>query len=246
MRLNNKVSLITGGNKGIGKTTALLFAKEGATVIICDINEGAGKETLAEIKKFSSDSCFFKANVSDYESVSAMLDKVLIKYGKVDVLVNNAGITKDAMAHKMSIEQFNDVIDVNLKGVFNLTRALIPSMREKECGVILNISSVVGIYGNVGQTNYAASKAGVIGMTKTWAKELGKKGIRANVVAPGFIISDMSAKVPEKILNEMKSETSLGRLGEQGEVANLLLFLASDEASYITGQVIGVDGGLVL
>jgi 3-oxoacyl-[acyl-carrier protein] reductase len=246
MRLKDKVAIITGGAKGIGKKTALLFAKEGAKVVICDFDETAGKNTLEELKAQGSDASFFKVDVTNRSSVQNMVNETKAKYGKIDILINNAGITADAFLTKMTEEQWDKVIAVNLKGVFNCSQAVAPIMMEQSSGVILSASSVVGVYGNIGQTNYAATKAGVIGMTKSWARELGKKGVRVNAVAPGFIITDMTAKVPEKVLDLMKSKTPLGRLGYPEDVARAYLFLASDEASYINGQVLGVDGGLII
>jgi 3-oxoacyl-[acyl-carrier protein] reductase len=246
MKLKDKVAIITGGAKGIGRETALLFAKEGAGVVICDFDEATGRKTLAELKTLGSDAMFYKVDVTDRLNVQAMVDETKQKYGRIDILVNNAGITVDAFLTKMTEEQWDKVIAVNLKGVFNCTQAVVPIMMEQGSGVILSASSVVGVYGNIGQTNYAATKAGVIGMTKTWARELGKKGIRVNAVAPGFIITDMTAKVPEKVLDLMKSKTPLGRLGYPEDVAKAYLFLASDDASYINGQILGVDGGLII
>ncbi|HHW03678.1 MAG TPA: 3-oxoacyl-ACP reductase FabG [Thermoanaerobacterales bacterium] len=246
MRLKDKVAIITGGAKGIGKETAFLFSKEGAKVIICDFDENIGKKTLEVLKAQNSEASFFKVDVTDRSNVQNMVNETKAKYGKIDILVNNAGITADAFLTNMTEEQWDKVINVNLKGVFNCTQAVAPIMIEQGYGVILSASSVVGIYGNIGQTNYAAAKAGVIGMTKSWARELGKRGVRVNAVAPGFIITDMTAKVPEKVLDLMKSKTPLGRLGSPEDVARAYLFLASDEASYINGQVLGVDGGLII
>ncbi|QGP91874.1 3-oxoacyl-[acyl-carrier-protein] reductase FabG [Neomoorella glycerini] len=246
MRIKDKVAIITGGARGIGKETALLFAREGAMVVIGDFDAAAGEQTLAELKSTGARALFFKVDVTDRASVQNMVDATKGEFGRIDILINNAGITADAFLTKMTEEQWDKVIAVNLKGVFNCTQAVVPIMMEQGSGVILNASSVVGVYGNVGQTNYAATKAGVIGMTKSWAKELGKKGIRVNAIAPGFIITDMTAKVPEKVLELMQSRTPLGRLGVPKDVAAAYLFLASDEASYINGQVLGVDGGLMI
>ncbi|MCG0278619.1 MAG: 3-oxoacyl-ACP reductase FabG [Thermanaeromonas sp.] len=246
MRLKDKVTIITGGAKGIGKETALLFAREGAKVVICDFDEEAGQKTLEELRATGAAALFFKVDVTDRASVQAMVEATKKEFGRIDILINNAGITSDALLTKMTEEQWDKVIAVNLKGVFNCTQAVVPVMLEQGSGVILNASSVVGVYGNIGQTNYAATKAGVIGMTKSWAKELGRKGIRVNAVAPGFILTDMTAKVPQKILDMMKEKTPLGRLGLPQDVAAAYLFLASDEASYINGQVLGVDGGLMI
>ena len=243
-RVKDKVIIITGGAGGIGKETAKLLAKEGAKVVIFDINEERLTEAKKEIEKYGIVEAI-KADVTDFKSVSDAVNKVYEKFGKIDVLINNAGITRDGFLSKMDLEDWNKVIAVNLTGVFNTTKAVVPYMLERGEGNIISISSVVGVYGNIGQTNYAASKAGIIGMTKTWAKELGRKGIRANAVAPGFIKTEMTAKVPEKVINIMIEKTPLGRMGEPEDVANLLLFLSSDESSFINGQIIGVDGGLI-
>ncbi len=239
MRLERKVCIITGAGSGIGKTAAELFAKEGAIVIACDV--ASGQYEYPNIY-------FYQLDVTDRNRIKEVVEDVIAKFGKIDVLVNNAGITRDALIQNMAEEDWDKVISVNLKGVFNMTQAVVPYMLEAGKGSIINTSSVVGIYGNVGQTNYAATKAGVIGMTKTWAKEFTRKGaqIRVNAVAPGFIKTPMTEKVPEKVINMMNEKTPLKRMGEPIEVAYVYLFLASDESSYVTGQVIGVDGGLVL
>ncbi len=245
MRLENKVVIITGAGSGIGKETALLFVKEGAKVVVADVNEKAGEETLAEIKK-NGEGFFVKLDVSNREQSKQMVKTTLDKYGRIDVLINNAGIVQDAFLSKMTEVQWDNVINVNLKGVFNCTQAVVEVMMNQGNGSIINISSIVGLNGNVGQVNYAATKAGLIGMTKTLAKELGKKGIRVNAVAPGFIITPMTSNVPEKVLEMMKEKTPLRRLGEPGDVAYANLYLASDEAKFINGAVLCVDGGLVI
>ncbi|OAT79493.1 3-oxoacyl-ACP reductase FabG [Desulfotomaculum copahuensis] len=246
MRLKDKVAIITGGARGIGKETALVFVREGAKVVLGDFDAAAGEVAVQEIRSLGGEALFFPVNVSDPVQVRAMVDGAVENFGRVDILVNNAGITRDAFLAKMTPEQWEQVIAVNLTGVFNCTRAVAPVMIGQGSGRILNAASVVGLYGNVGQTNYAATKAGVIGMTRSWAKELGRKGITVNAVAPGFIITDMTAKVPEKVLDMMKEKTPLSRLGQPRDVANAYLFLASDEAAYINGVVLSVDGGLVL
>ncbi len=252
MRLKDKVCLITGGAAGIGKATAVKFAAEGAKVAICDVNEDAGKALLEEL---GAGARFDKVNVADREDVQKWVDTVVSDYGRVDVLVNNAGITRDGLfvkykdgqvAGQMSEEAWDMVIDVNLKGVFNCTQAVTPTMIEHGGGVILNASSIVGLYGNFGQTNYAATKFGVIGMTKTWARELGKYQIRVNAVCPGFILTEMVKKMPEKILEGLAAKTPLGRMGDPEDIANVYTWLASDEAAYVHGAVISVDGGMVL
>ena len=245
MRLENKVAVITGAGSGIGKETAILFAKEGAKVVVADVNEKSGEETVAEIKK-NGEGFFVKLDVSNREQSKQMVKSTLEKYGRIDILINNAGIVQDAFLSKMTEEQWDKVVNVNLKGVFNCTQSVVEIMMNQGNGVIINTSSIVGLNGNVGQVNYAATKAGLIGMTKTLAKELGKKGIRVNAVAPGFIATPMTSNVPEKILEMMKEKTPLRRLGEAMDVAYAYLYLASDEAKFINGAVLCVDGGLVI
>lgn len=246
MRLQNKVTLITGGAGGIGKETALVFAREGAKVVICDANEQAGLTTLQELAAICPEATFFTVDVTNREQVNTMVSETLAKFGQIDVLINNAGITSDAFLAKMTEEQWDKVIAVNLKGVFNCTQAIIPTMVSQQKGKIINATSLVGIYGNIGQTNYAATKAGVIGMTKTLAQELGRKGINVNAVAPGFIITEMTRIVPQKVLDQMTEKTPLGRPGQTRDVANAYLFLASDESNFVNGIVLSVDGGLVI
>lgn len=246
MRLKDKVAIITGSTKGIGKETAKTFAREGAKVVICGTHEDAAKEVAAEIKSTGAEALAFKVDVSKRAQVDEMVAEVLKVWGRIDILINNAGVTADAMLKKMTEEQFDKVININLKGVYNCAQAVLDAMTEKGGGVILNTSSVVGLYGNVGQTNYAAAKWGVIGMTKTWAKELGRKGIRVNAVAPGFIMTPMTEAVPEKVLDMMKEKAPLQKLGKPEDIANAFLYLASDEASFVTGAVLSVDGGLVI
>ncbi|VVB91627.1 L-rhamnose 1-dehydrogenase (NADP(+)) [uncultured archaeon] len=246
MKLENKVTIITGAGSGIGKETALLFAKEGAKVVVADINEKSGGETLAEIKKNGGEGYFAKLDVSNREEIKQVIKDAVEKYGKIDVLINNAGIIQDALVLKMTEEQWDRVINVNLKGTFNCIQAVVEVMINQGNGVIINTSSIVGLNGNVGQVNYAAAKAGLIGMTKTLAKELGKKGIRVNAVAPGFIITPMTSNVPEKVLEAMKEKTPLRRLGKAEDIAYAYLYLASDEANFVNGAVLSVDGGLVI
>jgi 3-oxoacyl-[acyl-carrier protein] reductase len=252
MRLKDKITLVTGGASGIGKATALRFAEEGATVIICDLNDTAGLQTAQEIGERCT---FYKVNVADRQEVQAWVDEIVARHQRIDVLVNNAGILRDGLLVKvkegqlvsqMAEEQFDLVISVNLKGVFNCTQAVAPVMIRQGGGAILNATSVVGLDGNFGQTNYVASKSGVIGMTKVWARELGRYNIRVNAVAPGFTATEMVAAMPEKILDGMKARTPLGRLGEPRDIANAYVFLASDEASFITGDTLRVDGGIVV
>lgn len=245
MKLKGKCALITGGARGIGKETALMFAKEGANVAVCDLLDDDLKQVESEAAGFEGTVKGFHLNVTDREKIDKVLGEVKETFGQIDILVNNAGITKDAFLMKMTEEQWDQVIDVNLKGVFNMTQA-VSKMMKKTGGVVLSTSSVVGVYGNVGQTNYAASKSGIIGMTYTWAKELSRYKIRVNAVAPGFIQTPMTENLPQKILDHMKDKTPLKMLGEPKDIANAFLFLASDDARYITGQVLGVDGGLVI
>lgn len=252
MKMQDKVVLVTGGAAGIGKATAQRFAEEGAKVVICDLNEAAGRET---VKLLGEEAAFYKVNVASREEAQKWIDDVAAKFGRIDVLVNNAGVLRDGQLVKfkegqlvgqMSEADFDLVISVNLKGVFNCTQAVVPVMIKQGGGVILNATSVVGLDGNFGQTNYVATKSGVIGMTKVWARELGRYGIRVNAVAPGFTATEMIAAMPDKVLDGMKGRTPLGRLGEPRDIANAYLFLASDEASFITGETLRVDGGIVV
>ena len=252
MRMKDKVVLVTGGAAGIGKATALRFAEEGAKVVVCDVNETTGQETLKEL---GPDASFFKINVANRQEVQKWVDDVITRYGRIDVMVCNAGILRDGQLVKvkegqligqMSEADFDLVISVNLKGVFNCAQAVAPQMIKQGGGVILNATSVVGLDGNFGQTNYVATKSGVIGMTKVWARELGRYGIRVNAVAPGFTATEILVSMPEKIIDGMKAKTPLGRLGKPRDIANAYLFLASDEASFITGETLRVDGGIVV
>ncbi|MBP1948244.1 3-oxoacyl-ACP reductase FabG [Virgibacillus litoralis] len=245
-RLQDKVAIITGAANGIGLQAARTFANEGAQVVIADFDEASGKEREGELQSEGMKCTFVQVNVADRESVDAMVDEVLSTYGKVDILINNAGITRDAMLSKMTPEQFQQVIDVNLNGVFHCTQAVLPSMTAQGKGKIVNTSSVSGTYGNVGQTNYAAAKSGIIGMTKTWAKELARKGVNVNAVAPGFTETGMVAGVPDKVINQMKEQIPMGRLGRPEDIANAYLFLSSNEADYVNGHVLHVDGGIMM
>lgn len=245
-RLENKVAVITGGAQGIGKAAVKRFAEEGAVVIIWDVNEEKASSTINEFRNISDKISFQKVDVTKLESVTEAAKQIIEKHQKIDILINNAGITRDASFLKMTSEQWQQVIDVNLTGVFNCTKAVAPFMVDKLYGKIVNTSSVVGIYGNFGQTNYVATKSGIIGMTKVWARELGRKGINVNAVAPGFIATEMVSTVPEKVLEMLKERTPLGRLGEPEDIANAYLFLSSDESKFINGAVLSVDGGLVL
>jgi 3-oxoacyl-[acyl-carrier protein] reductase len=245
-RLQDKVCIVTGGAQGIGLATALKFAREGASVAIWDLTQSGIDEAVRQCGEAGAQAAGWVVDVTQREMVDAAARGTLGRFGRIDVLVNNAGITKDARLQKMSVEQFDRVIDVNLRGVFHCTQAVVDPMVEQGCGVVLNASSVVGLYGNFGQTNYAASKFGVIGFTKTWSRELGPKGIRVNAVAPGFVMTHILDTIPEKVLTDMKSRVPLHRLGTPEEIANVYCFLASDEASYVNGAVIEVSGGMTV
>ncbi|MGL4677369.1 MAG: beta-ketoacyl-ACP reductase [Brevinema sp.] len=238
MRLNGKVAIVTGAARGIGLTIAETLAKEGALVYATDLDKGESKE---------KNITFIKLNVTDRPEIEKFTTEIAQK-GEIDILVNNAGITADALIQKMTEDQWDRVININLKGVFNMTQFVAPIMMENGSGSIINMASVVGVYGNIGQSNYIATKSGVIGMAKGWAKEFARKGakVRANAIAPGFIRTPMTKDLPEKVLEGMVSKTPLGRMGEPEDIAKAVLFLASDDASFITGQCLGVDGGLVI
>src|SRR2546429_4789955 len=246
MRLPDRVAIITGAARGIGLATSIRFAEEGARLVLCDVDESAGQMAGAEVKKFSPASLFVKLDVTDRTAVEWMVQKVVHEFRQIDILINNAGVTADAQLLKMEEDQWDRVIDVNLKGVFNCTQAVAAIMVQQGRGKIVNAASVSGLYGNFGQTNYSAAKAGVIGMTRVWARELGRKGICVNAVAPGFIQTEMTQKGPENVKAMMTEKTPLGRMGTPREVASAYLFLASDEADFINGAVINVDGGLVV
>jgi 3-oxoacyl-[acyl-carrier protein] reductase len=245
-RLAGKVSIITGGAQGIGLATALKFSREGATVVVCDIRQAAVDAAVAQCQEVGAKALGMVVDVTQREMVDAMVQQVLSQFGRIDVLVNNAGITQDARLQKMTIEQFDRVIDVNLRGVFHCSQAVADAMVKQGSGVILNASSVVGIYGNFGQTNYAATKFGVIGFTKTWSRELGPKGVRVNAVAPGFVATPILSTIPDKVLQEMIDRVPLKRLGQPEDIANVYAFLASDDAAYINGAVLEVSGGMTV
>jgi 3-oxoacyl-[acyl-carrier protein] reductase len=244
--LKDKNSLITGSAQGIGKAIAKVFALEGSRIIVSDLNAEQGVQTASELKSLGVDSLFISCNVADSSQVQSMVEEIIAKWGKVDILVNNAGITKDALLLRMKDDDWNKVLTVNLNGVYNTTKALTKYMMKQNFGKIINVASVVGLMGNIGQSNYAASKAGVIGFTKTVAREFASRGITANCVAPGFIATDMTAKIPEEIQRRLKEQIPLARFGTPEEVANVCLFLASPLADYITGAVINIDGGMVM
>jgi 3-oxoacyl-[acyl-carrier protein] reductase len=246
MRLANKVSIITGGAQGIGEATAQKFGQEGAKVAVCDVNLPLAQAVADAIVKAGGEALAFKVDVTSTQDIAAMVSALMAKWGRIDALVNNAGILADSQLKKMTEEQFDRVIDVNLKGTYNCTRAVVDVMLAQGGGSITNASSIVGLYGNFGQTNYAATKWAVIGMAKTWAKELGPKGIRVNAVAPGFVATPILSSMPEKVIKMMEEKVPLRRLGKPEEIANAYAWLASDEASYVNGVVIEVSGGCVL
>lgn len=239
MRLEGKVAIVTGGAQGIGRSICETFAKEGAKVVAVDMSDL--QYSCEGVKGYI-------LNVTKRPDVEQFVKDIVSEYGHIDILVNNAGITRDALIQKMTEDMWDAVIDVNLKGVFNITQFVAPQMIEQKKGSIINIASVVGEYGNVGQSNYAATKAGVIALAKTWAKEFSRKGeaVRVNSVAPGYVNTEMMKTVPDKVLDPIKAKTMLGRLGEPQEIANAVLFLASDESSFITGHNLSVNGGLRL
>jgi 3-oxoacyl-[acyl-carrier protein] reductase len=245
-RLAGKVSIITGAGQGIGLATALKFAQEGAVVIAADVKQTQVDAAVTQCQALGATTMGLVVDVTQRAMVDAMVQRVLQAHGRIDVLVNNAGITQDARLQKMTLEQFDRVIDVNLRGVFHCAQAVADAMVAQGSGVILNASSVVGVYGNFGQTNYAASKFGVIGFTKTWSRELGPKGVRVNAVAPGFVQTPILKSMPDKVIASMADRVPLKRLGEPEEIANVYAFLASDEASYVNGAVLEVSGGMTV
>lgn len=240
-RLENKVAIITGGAAGIGEATARKFTEEGAKVVIWDLDEIKGKTLANELG-----ATFAKVNTANYAEIEAAAKAINEKLGRIDILINNAGITRDSSVKKMTIEQWQQVIDVNLSGVFYCSKIISEYMIANNWGRIINASSVVGVYGNFGQANYVATKSGLIGMTKTFAREFGRKGVTVNAIAPGFISTEMVAAMPENVLEGMRAKVPIGRLGEPKEIANVYAFLASDEASYINGHTISVDGGMTV
>jgi len=246
MKLRNKVAIITGAASGIGLATAHVFAAEGARVVLADIDAGRTEMASAAVAQAGGETLAVRVDVTDRESVDAMVAATLARFGRIDCLVNNAGITKDSRLVKMTEQQFDSVMSVNLKGVFHCTQAVVPTMLEQESGVILIASSVVGLYGNFGQTNYAATKAGVIGFAKTWGRELGPKGIRTVAVCPGFVATPILETIPPAVMQKMVDKVPMGRLGQPEEIARVYAFLASDDASYINGTTIEVSGGIMM
>lgn len=245
-RLENRVAIITGGTAGIGAATAIKFAQEGATVVVWARNPERGQKMVEEAKAQGLVIDFQPVDSSNYDAVVAAAKVVNDKYGKIDILINNAGITNDSTLKKMTVEQWQNVIDINLSGAFYCIKAISPYMLDNGYGRIINTSSVVALYGNFGQTNYVATKAGLIGMTKTLARELGRKGITVNAIAPGFIETDMVAKMPEEVLNGMRAKVPVGRLGQPEDIASGFLYLASEEASYVNGATLSIDGGMTV
>ncbi|MDD4909936.1 MAG: 3-oxoacyl-[acyl-carrier-protein] reductase [Candidatus Omnitrophica bacterium] len=246
MLLKDKVALITGAGRGIGKEIALTFAREGASVAICDVDLALAEGTAKELQALGAGSIGLKADVTDFKQVDGLVNKILDKFQRIDILVNNAGITKDALLLRMSPEDWDAVINVNLKGAFNCIKAVTRVMLKQRYGRIVNVASIIGIIGNAGQANYSASKAGIIALTKTAAREFASRDINVNAVAPGFIQTDMTAKLSEELRQRMLDEIPLGRFGTPADVANAILFLSSQDAGFITGQTIVVDGGMVM
>lgn len=246
MRLKDKVALITGGARGIGRAIGIIFAKEGADIVVADVNQETAQQTVSEIEALGRKALALEMDVTNFDKVEEGINKILDKMGKVDILVNNAGITKDNLLLRMSVADWDAVINVNLKGTFNCIKAVTKPMIKQRSGKIISIASIIGLMGNPGQANYAASKAGIIALTKTVAKELASRNINANAVAPGFIQTAMTDKLPEDIKKKMLEAIPLAKLGTPEDVANVCLFLASEESGYITGQTITIDGGMVM
>jgi len=246
MRLEDKVAIVTGGSRGIGKQICLRLAREGAKIAIFDIEEASLKEVAAQIKDIGSEVLPLGVDISNFEKVDRAVKKVIDRFERTDILVNNAGVNEDKLLLRMREEDWDKVLQVNLKGTFNCLRAVIRTMVKQREGRVINISSVIGLRGNIGQANYAASKAGIIGLTKSVAKEVGRYGITVNAIAPGFIDTSMTEKLQEKEKEKFISQIPAGRMGKPEEVANLVSFLASDEAGYITGEVIKIDGGMAI
>lgn len=246
LSLEGKIALVTGGAVGIGKEIALSFAREGANIVICDINLEEANKTAKEIRELGRESLAFKADVTNLNDIQGIVDKILDKFKKLDILINNAGITRDGLVLRMSEEDWDKVIAVNLKGSFVCIKIVSKVMLKQRFGKIVNLASIIGIMGNIGQANYAASKAGIIGLTKSIAKELAPRGVCINAIAPGFIRTEMTARLSEDVQKKMLSVIPLRRFGEPRDVANLALFLSGEASSYITGQVIQIDGGMLM
>ncbi|MFC1646070.1 3-oxoacyl-[acyl-carrier-protein] reductase [Candidatus Omnitrophota bacterium] len=245
MKLKDRVSLITGAARGIGREIALAFAREGSDIVVCDVDLEAAKNTQKEIENLGRQALSFKVDVTNLGQIEEMLNLILDKFSKIDILVNNAGITKDNLVLRMSEDDWDRVLSVNLKGAFNCIKVVSRQMLKKRYGKIVNVASIIGMIGNAGQANYAASKGGLIALTKSLAKELASRNINVNAVAPGFIETPMTAKLPEDYKKQMLSNIPMGKFGKPEDVAKVCLFLASPESDYMTGQVIVVDGGMV-
>ncbi|MEW6086906.1 MAG: 3-oxoacyl-[acyl-carrier-protein] reductase [bacterium] len=246
MGLKDRVSIVTGGGQGIGKAISLGLAKNGAKVVVVDISQENADNMLKEIEGLGGSASAYKMDVSNFTEVSDVTNKILDKYGKIDILVNNAGITRDGLLLKMKEEDWDRVLNINLKGVFNCTKAVIRPMLKERWGRIVNIASIVGLIGNAGQANYSASKAGIIGFTKTVAREVASRNITVNAIAPGFIATEMTKVLPDNVKENLMKQIPLGRLGQVEDVAQAILFLVSEKAGYITGEVIRVDGGMAM
>jgi 3-oxoacyl-[acyl-carrier protein] reductase len=246
LKFNNRVAVVTGGAKGIGKEICNKFAENNVNLAIVDVLEEQGKNTVSEMKSKGIKSKFYKCDISKISETDSVIKEIVNDFGKIDILVNNAGITRDNLIMRMSEQEWDSVININLKGTFNCIKSSARPLRKNKWGRIINISSVIGVIGNIGQINYSASKAGIIGITKSTAKELASKGITCNAVAPGFIQTDMTDALPEKVIEKYKTLIPLNKLGSPEDVANSVLFFASEQAGYITGQVLIVDGGMVM
>jgi 3-oxoacyl-[acyl-carrier protein] reductase len=246
LKLAGRVALVTGAAQGIGKAVALLLARNGADIVVSDVNLEKAEETAKEIRSIGRKALAIKGDVANWNDVEQMMDVILEKFAKIDILVNNAGITRDKLILRMTEEDWDAVLDVNLKGTFHCTKAVVRHMAKQRSGKIVNIASVVGEMGNAGQANYSASKAGVIGLTKTIAREFAQRGININAIAPGYIETPMTEALPEKAKEELKKLIPMERLGKPEDVAEAVLFLVSEESSYITGQVLNVNGGIYM
>ena len=246
MDLKGKVAIVTGGAQGIGKSIAARLAQAGANVVIADVMEEVAKSTAQEISQKGNEAISIRVDVSRLSSVEEMVKKTLDKFGRIDILINNAGITRDGLVMRMKEEDWDLVLDINLKGAFNCIKAVSPIMMKQKSGKIVNIASIVGIIGNIGQANYSASKAGLIALTKTCARELASRRINVNAVAPGFIQTSMTERLPAQVKEKLSSQIPFGEIGKPEDVASAVLFLVSEEASYVTGEVIRVDGGMAM
>lgn len=247
MKLENKTVLVTGASRGIGREIALIFAKEGANIVVnYSGSKEKAEEVVNEITALGQKAIAYQCNVSDGESVQTMVKETIAEFGSLDILVNNAGITRDNLLMRMKDDEWDDVININLKGVFLCTKAVTRQMMKQRAGKIINVSSIVGVIGNPGQANYVAAKSGVIGLTKTTAKELASRNITVNAIAPGFITTDMTDQLKDDVKEAMLAQIPLGKFGQAKDIANAALFLASDDANYITGQTIHIDGGMVM